>query len=38
MLTGRPPWSDRSKKASKVVSLIKNPKESITIPKELSDE
>jgi len=38
MLTGRPPWSDRTKKASKVIALIKNPKESITVPKGLSEE
>ena len=38
MLTGRPPWSDRSKKASKVISLIKNSKEKITVPKGLSEE
>lgn len=38
MITGRPPWSDRSKKASKVISLIKNSKEKITVPKGLSEE
>lgn len=38
MLTGLPPWSDRSKKATKVIALIKNPKEKITVPKGLSDE
>ena len=38
MLTGRPPWSDRSRKASKVISFIKNSKEKITRPKGLSEE
>ena len=38
MLTGRPPWSDKSKKAAKVIALIKNPKEKITVPKWLSEE
>lgn len=38
MLTGRPPWSDKTKKASKVLSLIKNPKEKITVPKGISEE
>lgn len=38
MLTGRPPWSDRSRKASKVLSYIKNSKESITVPENFSEE
>jgi serine/threonine protein kinase len=38
MLTGRPPWSDRSKKASKVLSMIKNPREKISVPRGFSEE
>lgn len=38
MLTGRPPWSDRAKKAGRVLALVKNPNESITVPKNISEE
>ena len=38
MLTGIPPWSDRSKKAAKVLSFLKNPKEKITVPQNFSQE
>ena len=38
MLTGHPPWSDKTKKAMKVLALIKNDQEKITVPKGLSDQ